>query len=272
VTAAGGSPPDPGQPDGRVPDGGAPDGGAPDGAVPDRGAPDDRSRDAGQSDGGEPAERREVLVVPVTDAGRLATVCALAGVSADVAPIEAAGCAVVPDPGAEPDVAAAALSKFTRKVEVVQLVYTDGQVAGSRWVGGRPAGDVQAGLVLSAAPDLVGDLLLGRRRAEDVEGTATSRGMDRRAAARQAWSDSARQAPGWAQWVSRWTPWIGMVLLAMLLGSEIAAALAGSGSWLFVALWAVGLVAWVRWSGIRVLDEVRSWRWRREDQPPPGDR
>lgn len=244
----------------------------------DRGAQDDRSLDGEPRDGeppepvGEAVERREVLVVPVTDPGRLATVCALAEVAADVAPLGPAGCAVVPDPGAQPDVAAAALSRLTRKVEVVQLVYTDGQVAGSRWLGGKPAGDVQAGLVLSGAPDLVADLLLGRARAEEVEGSATSRGVDRRTAARQAWKDSQGEQPGWVRWASRWMPWTGLVLIAMLLGGEVAEALAGGGGWLTVALWVVLLVAWVRWSGLNLLDEVRSWRVRREDPPPPGDR
>ena len=49
-----------------------------------------------------------------------------------------------------------------------------GQITARRFVGGAPAEDLAAGLVIAGADDVVEDLLLGRRGVADVPGHVSS--------------------------------------------------------------------------------------------------
>ena len=62
---------------------------------------------------------------------------------------------------------------------MILLERREGQITASRWVGGARDGDLPAGLVLSDAPAVLEDLLLGSVQAGDVEGVVTSVGMSR---------------------------------------------------------------------------------------------
>jgi hypothetical protein len=64
-------------------------------------------------------------------------------------------------------------------VPVVLLVRDGGRVAASRWLDGARGDDIAAGLVLSGAPDVLEDLLLGTTAPGDVPGVVSSTELSR---------------------------------------------------------------------------------------------
>jgi hypothetical protein len=92
-----------------------------------------------------------------------------------------------------PLAAACAIAKLLRAVPVNLLERREGQITASRWAGGERDGDLPAGLVLSDAPPVLEDLLLGSVQAGDVEGVVTSVGMSRWQAMRTIASSAKRK-------------------------------------------------------------------------------
>jgi hypothetical protein len=62
---------------------------------------------------------------------------------------------------------------------VILLERREGQITATRWTAGERGDKLPAGLVLSDAPAVLEDLLLGSVGAADVEGVVTSVGMSR---------------------------------------------------------------------------------------------
>jgi hypothetical protein len=131
--------------------------------------------------GGSPEPVPVALVVtPVAAPGPLAATCALAKVPVDVVPSTVGAIAVCRrSTGTGPQDAAAAVSRLLKGVPVVLLLRTGGHVAASRWLDGEQGEDVAAGLVLSGAPDVLEDLLLGDSVAADVPGVVSSVDLSR---------------------------------------------------------------------------------------------
>ena len=127
-----------------------------------------------------PAEDPSVVLVitQVAAPAPLAAACAIAKVDVDVVPTPIGAIAALRDPRAAAD-GAAAISKLLRAVPVILLERREGQITASRWAGGERDGDLPAGLVLSDAPAVLEDLLLGSVQAGEVEGVVTSVGMSR---------------------------------------------------------------------------------------------
>lgn len=119
-----------------------------------------------------------VVVTQVAVADALAAACSLAGVAVDVVPSPVGALAVLRDPAAGAS-AAGAVSRLLRQVPVVLLERREGKVAASQWVGGAQEKELPAGLVLSGAPPVLEDLLLGDVPAGEIEGVVSSVGLSR---------------------------------------------------------------------------------------------
>lgn len=119
-----------------------------------------------------------VVVTQVAAADALAAACSLASVDVDAVPSPVGALAVLRDPGAGAT-AAAAVSRLLRQVPVVLLERREGKISASQWVAGAHEKDLPAGLVLSGAPPVLEDLLLGDVPASEVEGVVSSVGLSR---------------------------------------------------------------------------------------------
>lgn len=119
-----------------------------------------------------------LVLTQVAAAAPLAAACALAGVAVDVVPSPVGALAVLRDPRTGPD-GAAAISKLLKTVPVILLERRSGQITATRWAGGQKGDELPAGLVLSDAPAVLEDLLLGGASVGDVEGVVTSVGLSR---------------------------------------------------------------------------------------------
>lgn len=174
--------------DAAAPDAAAPDDvpvpgdvSAPDGIS----VPDDLSGlDAASAEPEEPVVA--IVVTQVAGAKPLAAACSLAGVDVDAVPSPVGAFAVLRDAAdaARTAEAAAAISQMLRTSPVVLLDRRAGRIAASRWLAGEKEDDLAAGLVLSGAPDVLEDVLVGGRAAAEVDGVETSVGMSRWAAMR----------------------------------------------------------------------------------------
>jgi hypothetical protein len=122
-----------------------------------------------------------LLVTQVAAALPLAAACSLAGVDADVVPSPVGALAVLRDAGDARRTAQAAgdLSRVLRLSPVILLDRRSGKIAASRWLGGAQEDELAPGLVLSGAPEVLEDLLLGGTAVTDVPGVETSVGMSR---------------------------------------------------------------------------------------------
>jgi len=130
----------------------------------------------------EPARPAPVALVltPVAAPGPLAATCALARLAVDVVPSDVGAIAVCRDTtGSAPRDAAIAVSRLLKGVPVVLLVKDGGRAVASRWLDGEQGEDLKAGLVMSGAPDVLEDLLLGTVAAADVPGVVSSVGLSR---------------------------------------------------------------------------------------------
>ena len=121
-----------------------------------------------------------LVVTPVAAPEPLAATCAIAKVAVDVVPSTVGAIAVCRDAtGGVPREAAEAVSRLLKGVPVVLLEKSGGRVAASRWLDGRQGEDLAAGLVLSGAPEVLEDLLLGTTSPADVAGVVSSVGISR---------------------------------------------------------------------------------------------
>jgi len=121
-----------------------------------------------------------LVVTPVAGPEPLAATCAMAKVPVDVVPSTVGAIAVCRDTaGDAPRDAAVAISRLLKGVPVVLLHKDGGRVAAARWLDGEQGEDLAAGLVLSGAPEVLEDLLLGTVRAADVPGVVSSVGLSR---------------------------------------------------------------------------------------------
>lgn len=119
-----------------------------------------------------------VVVTQVAVADALAAACSIASVDVDAVPSPVGALAVLRDTAAGP-AAAAAVSRLLRQVPVVLLERREGKVSASQWVGGEHQKDLPAGLVLSGAPPVLEDLLLGDVPATEIDGVVSSVGLSR---------------------------------------------------------------------------------------------
>lgn len=119
-----------------------------------------------------------VVVTQVAVADALAAACSLASVDVDAVPSPVGALAVLREPAAGAS-AAGAVSRLLRQVPVVLLERTAGKISASQWVGGEHQKDLPAGLVLSGAPPVLEDLLLGDVPPADIEGVVSSVGLSR---------------------------------------------------------------------------------------------
>ena len=119
-----------------------------------------------------------LVVTPVADPGPLAATCALAKVDVDAVPSAVGAIAVLRDPAAG-EQAAAAISELLRAVPVVLLERREQQVSATHWVAGERTRELPPGLVLADAPELLEELLISGLRPADVPGVVTSVGMSR---------------------------------------------------------------------------------------------
>ena len=121
-----------------------------------------------------------LVVTPVAAPGPLAATCAMAKVAVDVVPSTVGAIAVCHDTaGDAPQDAVVAVSRLLKGVPVVLLEKNGGRVAASRWLDGEQGDDLAAGLVLSGAPEVLEDLLLGTVVAAEVPGMVSSVGLSR---------------------------------------------------------------------------------------------
>jgi len=127
-----------------------------------------------------------IVVTQVAGAKPLAAACSLAGVDVDAVPSPVGALAVLRHTAdaAGTAEAAAAISRMLRTSPVILLDRRAGRIAASRWSAGEKEDDLAAGLVLSGAPDLLDDLLVGGKPVGEVAGLETSVGMSRWAAMR----------------------------------------------------------------------------------------
>jgi hypothetical protein len=133
---------------------------------------------AGPAAGGEPAIA--LVVTPVAAPGPLAATCAMAKVAVDVVPSPVGAIAVCRETsGAAPREAAVAISRLLKDVPVVLLEKSSGRATASRWMNGEQGEHLAAGLVLSDAPEVLEDLLLGTTTPAEVDGMVTSVGLSR---------------------------------------------------------------------------------------------
>ncbi|MCL2092031.1 MAG: hypothetical protein FWH11_12685 [Micrococcales bacterium] len=135
-----------------------------------------------------------LLLTQVVAAEPLAAVCCLAGVQAEAVGSAAGSVAVLTDPTAAAE-AAAAVSRMLPGTRVVLLERRDGSIAAAVWSRGVRGEEAPPGLVLAEGPALLEDLLLGSTTLDDLEGTVPSAGMSRFKALRLL-SKAARQARG----------------------------------------------------------------------------
>lgn len=178
------------------------------------------------------------------DAARLASACALVGVDAHVVPLEKAGSAVVPVPGADATEAAARLSRVLGRADILALQHADGQVRAQRWQRGAVRETPPAGLAMARVPDVVERLLLGGDDPSGVEGAVSSVGLPRVAAARTTLGGAAR----FQRW-DRISTVVLLVVALVLAAVESPRALAGNGSWVVV----VGSLLLVVWTAVRMV-------------------
>ena len=211
------------------------------------------------------APERVVVVAPVVDAGRLAGVLALAGVRADVAPLEGRGCLVAArSAGGQADADAhgsdAVVRGTSRALAAAPVVVlrTDvrggagGSVRAEEWVRGerRHGADVERspGLVLAGLPDDAERVVHGTARVDELDGAVSSEGLGRLAAARLATGRGAGGGAGAAGAVSASRtpspvlPAALAVAAALVLALEVAHLLAGGGSPLVAAVALLGAV------------------------------
>jgi len=121
-----------------------------------------------------------IVLTPVAASGPLAATCALAKVAVDVVPSEVGAIAVCRDTtGSAPRDAAVAVSTLLKGVPVVLLQKDGGRAVASRWLDGEQGEALAAGLVLSGAPEVLEDLLLGTTTPADVPGVVSSVGLSR---------------------------------------------------------------------------------------------
>jgi hypothetical protein len=80
-----------------------------------------------------------------------------------------------------------------RSSPVVLLDRRGGRIAASRWSAGEREDDLPAGLVLSGAPEVLDDVLVGGRPVAEIEGVESSVGMSRWAAMRALGSGRRKQ-------------------------------------------------------------------------------
>jgi hypothetical protein len=121
-----------------------------------------------------------LVVTPVAAPGPLAATCAMAKVAVDVVPSTVGAIAVCRETtGGAPREAAVAISRLLKGVPVVLLEKSGGRATASRWMDGAQGEDLAAGLVLSGAPEVLEDLLLGSTTPAEVEGMVSSVGLSR---------------------------------------------------------------------------------------------
>lgn len=137
--------------------------------------PDDLS---GLLDGTAEVPSVALVVTQVAAPAPLAAACALAKVDVDAVPSTVGAIAVLRDPAAAGD-GAEAISRLLRALPVILLERREGQITATRWANGERGDELPAGLVLSDAPAVLEDLLLGAVAVADVAGVVSSVGMSR---------------------------------------------------------------------------------------------
>jgi len=130
-------------------------------------------------DGGPEQPSVVLLLTPVAQAAPLAATCVIAKVEADVVLSDVGAIGVLRDRSAA-RAAASAVSQLLRQVPIVLLERREGQITATRWVAGAQQGDnLPPGLVLSDAPAVLEDLLLGSVEIGELDGVVPTDGISR---------------------------------------------------------------------------------------------
>ncbi|WP_426595377.1 hypothetical protein ACPPVS_07360 [Cellulomonas sp. McL0617] len=130
-------------------------------------------------DGGTEEPSVVLILTPVAAAAPLAATCVLAKVDADVVLTEV-GAVAAPRDRTAARASAAVVSQLLRQVPIVLLERREGQITATRWVGGAQQGEnLPPGLVLSDAPAVLEDLLLGSVEIGSLEGVVSTDGLSR---------------------------------------------------------------------------------------------
>ncbi|MDM7856215.1 hypothetical protein [Cellulomonas alba] len=127
---------------------------------------------------GDEAPSVALVVTQVALPEPLAAACALAKVDVDVVPSPVGAIAVLREPAQAAD-GAQAVSRLLRQSPVVLLERRSEAIAASQWANGERGADLPPGLVLSDAPSVLEDLLLGSVAPAELDGVVTSVGLSR---------------------------------------------------------------------------------------------
>lgn len=149
---------------------------------------------AGEGDLADLGTKRElaILLTPIAQAKALAAACALSGIAADAVDTHTGAVALLHDiDGEAPEQAASILSKVVSGFPIVLVTKTEGQIGVSQFLAGEEKGPLAPAVVLTAAPELVEDLIIGAVKPADVPGSVTSVGMGK-AKALKLLADAAR--------------------------------------------------------------------------------
>jgi len=121
-----------------------------------------------------------LVLTQVASAPALAAAGALNGLAIDAVDSPVGAIAICRDrTGPGPAKVASVLSATVKGVPVVLLLRRGGQVTAQRWVDGEAGDDLPAGLVLSDAPAILEELVLGTSDVAGLSGTVTSVGISR---------------------------------------------------------------------------------------------
>lgn len=101
-----------------------------------------------------------LLITQVSDATALAAACAVAKIDIEAFDTDAGAVAVLTST-ADWQAVAAGISGLLRQAPVLVLASDGDQIAASRWIGGCQDCELATGVVLSALPTTVSDILAG---------------------------------------------------------------------------------------------------------------
>ncbi|TSI16124.1 hypothetical protein [Brevibacterium aurantiacum] len=179
-----------------------------------------------------------VIVTPFGVAEQLAAACVLSNIKGTIVPIGDFTGIVLADTDVQAgNEAAAAISKLSGKHEVLLLVRSEEQIDAGHFRHGARESDVPAGLALKNLPDVLEQLLLEIRSADDVEGNIPTSSMTKLQAS------AATMSPGRAAVARTALLWIVVAVLAGLITAfGITIGLSGNTmAWVVAAFGAIVL-------------------------------
>lgn len=121
-----------------------------------------------------------ILITRLAFPGALAGACALAGIEADAVGTEGGAVALLHKIDDEaPEQAGQLLSSVVRGVPLLLVTKAEGQISVTQFLDGKDIGPLPPGVVLTTAPELVEDLIIGVVKPSAVPGTVSSVGISK---------------------------------------------------------------------------------------------